>query len=69
MPNIPDSQVHVILGDNGGATTTWLKHTNNGYPSGGGIGYPGQYWFVDLGDHYTVDDVVIYNRTDCTPSG
>ena len=108
LPNVPDSQLHVILGDNV-ATNVWLKHyafdrdlaltgtayqssnyvdwstaslakdgnmdgnfydgsvshTSNGFTGSGGTDWPGQYWYVDLGAEYAVDDVIISNRTDC----
>jgi hypothetical protein len=41
-----------------------VSHTNNGFVSNE-PGWPGQYWYVDLGSERSVDAVNIYNRTDC----
>ncbi len=42
-----------------------VMHTGLGLTGTGGPSWPGQYWAVDLGATYTVDDVILYNRTDC----
>jgi F5/8 type C domain len=41
-----------------------VNHTDAGF-SGGGEGWPGQFWYVDLGSERVVNSVRIFNRTDC----
>jgi hypothetical protein len=41
-----------------------VTHTSNGYTYGQ-PGWPGQFWYVDLGAERVVNAVNIYNRTDC----
>jgi hypothetical protein len=41
-----------------------VTHTDYGWVWGG-PGWPGQYWYVDLGSERVAQGVLIYNRTDC----
>lgn len=41
-----------------------VSHTDSGYVTYS-EGWPGQYWYVDLGSERVVNSVRIFNRTDC----
>ena len=55
---------------NDGDTSGWfwdgsVSHTDYGFNPWGGDGWPGQHWYVDLYSERVVQNVRIYNRTDC----
>jgi hypothetical protein len=42
-----------------------VTHSDYGFNGYGYAGWPGQFWYVDLGSERTVKSVKIFNRTDC----